>query len=364
MVFVLANVSDIVTLNLQGVHSEVTLWESVWFTWLSGQEVVALLAGATAFAFPLAVILLRLYVLAPLAAGRRVRGFVPAMRALRWVARWSMVEVFLFGTLVAIVKIAGLASVIPGVGIFSFGMLTLLLAANQVAGLHGIWQHAWKLPVSIVSNVATAASVPTAVSSGLLGCECCGLVSEVVAAAAPARCPRCGFALHARKPQSLQRTTAYLLAAAVLYLPANTLPIMATASTLTGRESHTILGGIIELWHTGSWDLALIVFIASIAVPILKIVALTLLAFTARRKSRWRQMERATLYRVLETVGHWSMLDVFVVVLLVGMVRFGAFASVEPGPGLLAFGGVVVLTMLASASFDPRLIWPEPATDD
>ncbi|MES3013913.1 MAG: paraquat-inducible protein A [Pseudomonadota bacterium] len=146
VVFVLANVSDIVKLNLGGVHSEVTLWESVWSTWLSGQEVVALLAGATAFAFPLAVILLRLYVLMPLAAGRRVRGFVPAMRVLRWVTRWSMVEVFLFGTLVAIVKIAGLASVVPGVGIFSFGVLTLLLAANHAAGLHGIWQHASKLP--------------------------------------------------------------------------------------------------------------------------------------------------------------------------------------------------------------------------
>jgi len=146
VVFVLGNVSDIVTLDLHGVHSQVTLWESIWFTWLSGQQVVALLAGATAFAFPLAVILLRLYVLAPLAAGRRVRGFVPAMRALRWVTRWSMVEVFLFGTLVAIVKLAGLASVVPDVGIFSFGVLTLLLAANQAAGLHGIWQHASKVP--------------------------------------------------------------------------------------------------------------------------------------------------------------------------------------------------------------------------
>jgi paraquat-inducible protein A len=220
----------------------------------------------------------------------------------------------------------------------------------------------------VSSTVAATGAVPTAVSRGLLGCECCGLVCEVVAAHGPAVCPRCGFALHARKPQSLQRTAAFLLAAAVLYVPANTLPIMATASTIAGRESHTILGGIIELWHTGSWDLALIVFIASIAVPILKIAALTLLVFTARRKSRWRQVERAKLYRLLETVGHWSMLDVFVVVLLVGMVRFGAFASVEPEAGLLAFGGVVVLTMLASASFDPRLIWPEDtdrrATDD
>jgi paraquat-inducible protein A len=213
-----------------------------------------------------------------------------------------------------------------------------------------------------MSATPAAAVVATAVARGLLGCECCGLVSE--AGPGVPRCPRCGFALHARKPNSLQRTSAYLLAAVVLYVPANALPIMTTASVILGRESHTILGGIVELWQTGSFDLALVVFIASIAVPILKIVSLAMLVLTADRKSHWRQTERASLYRLIETVGHWSMLDVFVVVLLVGMVRFGAFATVEPGPGLLAFGGVVVLTMLASASFDPRLIWPEPAADD
>lgn len=201
-----------------------------------------------------------------------------------------------------------------------------------------------------------AEAVPTARALGLLGCECCGLVSK--ATRGDARCPRCHFALHARKPNSLQRCSAYIIAAAVLYIPANVLPIMSTASFVYGREQHTILGGIVELWTTGSWELALIVFIASIAVPILKIVALALLVFTARRRSRWRQLERASLYRLLETVGHWSMLDVFVVVLLVGMVRFGALANVEPSAGLLAFGAVVVLTMLASSSFDPRLIWP------
>jgi paraquat-inducible protein A len=208
----------------------------------------------------------------------------------------------------------------------------------------------------------SSASLPTARARGLFGCECCGLVSSTRGEGA--HCPRCGFELHARKPKSLQRATAFLLAAMVLYVPANLLPIMATFSVVAGRESHTILGGILELWHTGSWDLAAIVFVASIAVPILKIVALALLIVTARRRSSWRQAERASLYRLLETVGHWSMLDVFVVVLLVGMVRFGAFASVEPAAGLLAFGGVVVLTMLASASFDPRLIWPESAADD
>ena len=129
---------------------------------------------------------------------------------------------------------------------------------------------------------------------------------------------------------------------------------------MLGKFEHTILGGIVELWHSGSWELAVIVFIASIAVPILKMAALALLTFTAQRGSQWRQLERARLYRLLETVGHWSMLDVFVVVILVGMVQFGAFASVRPESGLLAFGAVVIATMLASASFDARLIWPEP----
>jgi len=145
VVFALGNVSDIVILDLHGVHSPVTLYESIWSTWLSGEHVVALLAGATAFAFPLVVILLRLYVLTPLVAGRRVRGLVPALRALRWVTRWSMVEVFMFGMLVAIVKIAGLASVIPGVGIFSFAVLTVLLAAIHSAGLHDLWHRVSEL---------------------------------------------------------------------------------------------------------------------------------------------------------------------------------------------------------------------------
>lgn len=205
---------------------------------------------------------------------------------------------------------------------------------------------------------ATEATV-TARSLGLLGCECCGMVSK--ASGGDDHCPRCQFALHSIKPGSLQQCTAYIVAAAVLYIPANMLPIMSTSSFATGRDYHTILGGIVELWDTGSVMLAAIVFVASIAVPILKIGALALLVATAQRRSRWRQLERASLYRLLETVGHWSMLDVFVVVLLVGMVRFGALANVEPSAGLLAFGAVVVLTMLASSSFDPRLIW---ATDD
>ena len=194
----------------------------------------------------------------------------------------------------------------------------------------------------------------TAASLGLRRCECCALVL----AAGPERCPRCAHPLHARKPQSVQRTVAYLVTAVLLYVPANLLPVMSTHSVF-GSSAHTLAGGIHDLWVEGSKELAIIVFVASIAVPILKIAALSLLAWTAARGSTWRQRDRATLYRLVETVGHWSMLDVFVVVLLVGMVRFGALAGVEPEAGLLAFGAVVVATMLAASAFDPRLIWPE-----
>jgi paraquat-inducible protein A len=206
----------------------------------------------------------------------------------------------------------------------------------------------------------------TGAGRGLFSCRACGRVSQWVRSAAEPmpslRCPRCAAPLNHRVPGSLQRTWAYTVASIILYLPANLLPIMSTTSVF-GDEKHTILGGIEELYAEGDWMLALIVFVASIAVPLLKIAALLLLATTAQFSSRWRSLERAQLYRMIEAVGHWSMLDVYVVVLLVGMIRFGGFGGVQPEAGLLAFGAVVVLTMLAAGSFDPRLIWPEePAT--
>lgn len=196
------------------------------------------------------------------------------------------------------------------------------------------------------------------------GCLSCGLVSQIdTGAKAAARCPRCGARLARDRSLALQRTWACLAAATLAYVPANLLPVMSTASLFTGHNEHTLLGGIVELWQSGSWELALIVFVASIAVPVLKIAALALLAGTAQRGSRWRQHERGALYRLVQAVGHWSMLDVFVVVLLVAAVRFGSFATVAPEPGLLAFGLVVALTIVAAESFDPHLIWPpEPGS--
>jgi paraquat-inducible protein A len=198
----------------------------------------------------------------------------------------------------------------------------------------------------------------------VIGCESCGLASlNLLDAERPdlvQRCPRCGHVLHIVKPFAIQRTWACVVAAATLYVPANTLPVLVTTSALQ-HDEHTLLGGIHELWLDGSWALAAIVFIASIAVPVLKIGVLGLLAWTVRYAPDWRRNERARLYRLIEIVGHWSMLDVYVVVLLVATVRFGSLASVDAGGGLLAFAAVVVLTLLATWSFDPRMIWQHPA---
>jgi paraquat-inducible protein A len=198
----------------------------------------------------------------------------------------------------------------------------------------------------------------------VLGCESCGLVSLDVlppddGGAFVARCPRCRHVLRHEKPLSVQRTWACVLAAAVLYVPANALPVMSTTNAFETRE-HTLLGGIHELWVDGAWVLATIVFIASIAVPVLKIGALGLLAWSVRKAPDWRRLDRSRLFRLIELVGHWSMLDVYVVVLLAAAVRFGSIASAHPEPGLLAFAAVVVLTLLAAHSFDARLIWREP----
>lgn len=201
---------------------------------------------------------------------------------------------------------------------------------------------------------------PCAHRQGLHACQVCGLVSHWPGLDADderACCPRCGGRLEHDRRTGLQHVWAYLGAAAVMYVPANLLPVMSTDSIVYGSGTHTLLGGIQELWVLGSWELALIVFVASIAVPLLKMLVLLGLSLSVHRRWRWRPVDRTRLYRLVEAVGHWSMLDVLVVVLLVSMVHFGALATVRPEPGMLAFGAVVVLTMLASESFDPRWIW-------
>ncbi len=200
----------------------------------------------------------------------------------------------------------------------------------------------------------------TAAARHLAACHTCGLVSRLPRQPYPLACPRCGAVLHARIPRSLQRTWALLIAAMLLYIPANLLPMMHVTS-LGHRRSDTIISGAEYLLVHGMWPLALIVFVASILVPFVKIAILVYLAVSVGRRSAARPMDRTRLYRFTEFVGRWSMVDVFVVTVLVALVHLGNLAQVEAGPAALFFGAVVVLTMLAAHTFDPRLIWDSQA---
>ncbi len=205
-------------------------------------------------------------------------------------------------------------------------------------------------------------ALPRAHELGLAGCRVCGLVCRDVARR-DAACPRCGSSLHRRQAASLARTWAFLIAAFILYIPANVLPIMRTQS-LGEVDDNTILSGVVSLWKDGSPGLAAVVFGASVVVPMTKFLVLGVLLVSVQRGSGWARPQRAFLFRVIEFVGYWSMLDVFVVALLAALVQFGIFSLVAPLPGVVYFGVTVVLTMLASMSFDPRLIWDGGKTDD
>ena len=199
-----------------------------------------------------------------------------------------------------------------------------------------------------------------ALDAGLIICGECHRLHR--RSAAHLYCQRCGARLHARRPHSIARTWALLLAAAILYIPANLLPIMSVNFLGNGAPA-TIMGGVIELIHAGMLPIASVVFIASILVPSFKLCGLVLLLYSVQRHQRLSPRQRILMYRFIEWIGRWSMLDIFVIAILVALVRFGNLASIEAGPGAAAFALVVVLTMLAATSFDPRLIWDNTDTD-
>lgn len=202
------------------------------------------------------------------------------------------------------------------------------------------------------------ASPLTAMQAALLSCHVCALITQKPKQmdAAMVICPRCREPLHERKPDSIARTWALVIAAIILYIPANIFPIM-TVIRFGRGEPDTILSGVMHLIEGGMWPLALLVFVASIVVPILKLGILIFLLISIHLQSTWRPKDRTVLYRIIEAVGHWSMVDVFLISILVALVNLDMVATIRPGIGATFFAAVVVLTIFAAKSFDPRLIW-------
>ncbi len=314
----------------------------------------------TTMAAPLARLVAMVWVL----VGLRLRR-PPAhlYRVFRWVELlrpWSMIEVFLLGLFVAYTKLGDLALVHVDAAAYAMGGLMLAMAAADASlERETVWQTLERAGAIAAPRAFSEGRIWQGIGAGapnLMGCDCCGFVSAVGPAAGHPHCPRCGASLTRRKVNSFTRTSALLAAAAILYVPANLLPVM-TVVQLGQGNPNTILSGVMELAASGMWPLAILVFFASILVPVLKLLGLSGLMISTYRGQRGRLQERTVLYRVVDAVGRWSMIDVFMVSILTALVRWGRIASVTPGVGVLSFCSVVILTMLAAASFDPRLMW-------
>jgi paraquat-inducible protein A len=365
VLFAVANAFPIVGLSVNGDLVQTTLFGAVRILYRDGMWPLAGLVFFTTILMPMLQMAGIAYLLLPLPLGRVPPQPAVVFRLVHWAMSWGMTEVLILGVLVALVKLAHIAGVVPGIALWAFGALMLLLAAMSAAfDPREFWQRvsASRRGAGVPGDTHTSASASTAARAGLFACHECGLLSKARAHAHEGQCPRCGAPLHFRKPESIARTWAFLMAAMVLYIPANTLPMMDTSS-LFGAQRDTIMSGVVYLWTSGSWPLAVVVFIASVAVPMLKIIALIFLVATAQRQSRWLPKQRTRIYRVVEFVGRWSMLDIYVVTVLVALVQFSALATIQAGPAAIAFGAVVVLTMFAAMSFDPRLIWDASEAD-
>jgi paraquat-inducible protein A len=210
--------------------------------------------------------------------------------------------------------------------------------------------------VSPIKSESIGEGPLTAIKLGLVSCESCGLLTRPADIHEPGYCPRCGEELALRRHNAIQRTWAFIIAALICYIPANVLPVM-VSTTLGKSEDDTILSGVVLLYTTGSWPLALIVLIASVIIPLAKIMALAFLLITVQRRLIKGRKDRLRLYRLVEFVGRWSMLDVFVVAFTAALIQLQPLMSIKPGAGVLFFAAVVVLTIIGAENFDPRLIW-------
>jgi paraquat-inducible protein A len=312
----LANAYPVATLVLQGAAQPASFFDAVAITWQTGYPEVALLTLAAGFVLPAVHLGLLAWILCWLVTGRLPPHFDRLLDWLERIKPWCMVPVFLMGVLVSVVKLSGLATLVPGVGLFATAVSAVLITALS------------RLSAFRLRTIAFDAALP---------------VGPIHEQGPPS-------------PAQFTRIWALLLAALILYIPANLLPIM-SIDAITGSSAHTIMGGVIELVGMGSWDIALVVFIASVVVPSFKLICMATLVWLAQQKNGQALRRRTHLYGMVEFIGQWSMLDVFVVILLSALGRFGALLSIQPGAGAVAFGAVVVLTMLAAMSFDPRLAW-------
>ena len=350
VLFAMATRMTFIDLSLRGLARASTLFTGPVELEQHGMWEIAIAVLVTTVAAPALKLLATIWVLLGLRLENPPRSLHVVFRWVEWLSPWAMTEVFLLGVFVAYTKLIELAHVEVGGAVYALGALTLTMAATDaMLDREAVWDRLEQR--GDMAEASWTDALQPAEPGRLIGCNCCNIV-------VPVRpfCPRCGSVLRDRKPQSIARTWALMSAAAVLYVPANVLPVMTVISLGRGRPE-TILSGVQELAASGMWPLALLVFFASITVPVAKLITLVVLLVSTARGSAVRLRERTVLYRIVDAVGRWSMIDVFMISILTALVRMGTLASVYPGPGVISFCSVVLLTMVAAMCFDPRLMW-------
>jgi len=350
LLFLLANTFPFVALKYGDRVEQTLLISGAFALQNAGMPELGLLVVLTSVVFPFLTICGMLYLLVPLRLGFRPRWMTPVWRAVRALTPWGLIGVFMLGLLVSIVKLQDLATVIPGIAFFALiGLLVISAAAVASFDPAVLWPR--------MGPATDAVPEGSAADMGYATCHTCDLLVARPEPGSPWTCPRCGSGVHGmRVHDSIPRTWALLSAATLLLVPANVLPVMTVIRFGQGEPS-TIVGGVVHLIEDGAVPLGLLVLFASFVVPIAKIISLVVLLVTVQRGSDWRLRDRTLLYRVTEAVGAWSMIDIFLVGILVALVRMDALATVHPGLGATFFGAAVVLTMLAAHQFDPRLVW-------
>ncbi len=341
----IAMLAPFLTVDIVGQQRETTVLSLPLAFYQEGAWELAAIVTVTAILAPLTKILVMLFVMLGLRAAEPPPVLPTVFKWYRRIGPWAMVEVFLLGVLVAFTRLGAIATVQTGTALYAVAALMVtMVTADFLLDDQGIWEEmearGLVRPASAEPGTPIACAVCERVNHGRDGDPC----------------SRCGSVLHERLPNSKVNTWALLIASALLYIPANVFPILTLTRLGRGTPS-TILGGAEELLEAGLWPLAVLVFVASIAVPLLKLASLTLMLVTTQRGSSWRLYDRTRLFRLVDFIGRWSMIDVFMLATLVGLVHAGVIATIVPGVGAICFGSVVVLTMIAAACFDPRLMW-------
>ena len=352
VLLVLMSATTLMSVETAGIELQAGLFSGPMELVERGMFSLALVVVFVTVLAPFGKLLGTLYVLVGLQMARPPRHLRQVFVLVGRLSPWSMIEIFVFGVLVAYVKLGDLVTIHLGTGVFALFVLTFVMVwADGALDRQAVWD---ALDQSSSAERTPRNLLVQPPATGAIGCESCDLVS--IPAAGEAHCPRCGVALHARKPNSLARTWALVIAAAVLYIPANLYPVLTVMQLGAGAPS-TILGGVEELISSRMYPLAALVFFASIAVPMLKLVGLSVMLITVQiGRTEWLR-DRTRLYHFVRWIGRWSMIDIFMESLLGALVRFGSVITIEPGFGAVAFCAVVILTMFAAETFDPRLMW-------